>query len=139
MQALPRLLSGELRTVFGEGFAFNSITGGVHIEAGLASTTNLLMRGPQAVVKLGGVADLRRETQDLHVEVVPELDASLASIAVGAMVNPVIGLGSLAAQYVLRKPLQEALAYEVDITGSWSDPDVQPRARRPVAPPAGQP
>jgi uncharacterized protein YhdP len=62
--------------------------------------------------------------------VVPELNAGIASIAFGAMVNPLIGLGSFAAQYVLRKPLQQALAYDVDVTGPWTDPTVSERNRR---------
>jgi uncharacterized protein YhdP len=65
------------------------------------------------------------------VQVVPEVDAALASIAVGAMINPLLGVGSLLAQYVLRKPLQDALGMEIDITGSWADPTVRDRTKSP--------
>jgi len=137
MQSLPRRLAGDFRDLFGDGFAFDSIAGEVQIDDGIARTTELRMRGVQAQVRIRGEADLLRETQRLNVEVLPEFNAGLASLAVGAMVNPVIGLGSLAAQYVLRKPLQQALAYEVDVTGSWSDPAVRERSRR--VEPAPQP
>ncbi len=130
MQSLPKRLAGDFRDLFGEGFAFDSIGGRVRIDDGVARTADLRMRGLQAQVTIRGEADLQRETQRLNVEVVPELNAGLASIAVGAMVNPLIGLGSFAAQYVLRKPLQEVLAYDVDVTGSWSDPAVSERNRR---------
>lgn len=130
MQSLPKRLSGDFRDLFGEGFAFDSIVGRVRIDEGIARTSDLRMRGLQAQVNIRGEADLQHETQRLNVEVVPELNAGLASIAVGAMVNPLIGLGSFAAQYVLRKPLQEVLAYDVDVTGSWSDPTVSERNRR---------
>ena len=134
MQSLPKRLAGDFRDLFAEGFAFDSLEGDVRIDQGVARTDDLRMRGLQAQVNVRGQADIQRETQRLHVEVVPELNAGIASIAFGAMVNPAIGLGSLAAQYVLRKPLQQALTYEVDVTGSWSDPTVSERIRRPVAP-----
>lgn len=130
MQSLPRRLSGDFRDLFGEGFAFDAIGGRARIERGIARTDGLKMRSVQAQVTIRGEADLQHETQRLNVEVVPELNAGLASLAFGAMVNPVIGLGSFAAQYVLRKPLQDVLAYDIDVTGSWSDPTVSERNRR---------
>jgi uncharacterized protein YhdP len=130
MQSLPRRLSGDFRDLFAEGFAFDAIGGAARIEHGIARTDGLKMRSVQAQVTIRGEADLQRETQRLNVEVVPELNAGLASLALGAMVNPVIGLGSFAAQYVLRKPLQDVLAYDIDVTGSWSDPAVSERNRR---------
>jgi uncharacterized protein YhdP len=133
LQSLQRLLSGDLSRVFGQGFAFDAIGGDIRIASGIARTDALQMSGPQAQVSLSGMADLKRETQDLRVHVTPELDAGLASIAVGAMINPIVGIGSLAAQYVLRKPLQDALGFDVEITGSWSDPMVSERTRRPPA------
>ncbi|MFN5883135.1 MAG: YhdP family protein, partial [Burkholderiales bacterium] len=127
LQALGRLLTGDLFDVFREGFAFDSIKGQVAIQDGVIKTSDLTMRGPQATVTLQGPADLKQETQALQVRVVPEFNANLASVAVGAMVNPAVGLGSLAAQYVLRKPLQQALAVEFDIDGSWTEPRIRER------------
>ena len=127
LQALARLLTGDLLDVFREGFAFDSIKGQVAIQDGVIKTSDLTMRGPQATVTLQGSADLKQETQSLQVRVVPEFNANLASVAVGAMVNPAVGLGSLAAQYVLRKPLQQALAVEFDIDGSWTEPRIRER------------
>ena len=137
MQSLPKRLSGDFRDLFGEGFAFDSIGGQLRIERGIARTEDLRTRGLQAQVTIRGEADLARETQRLNVEVVPEMNAGLASLAFGAMVNPVIGLGTFAAQYVLRKPLQAVLSYDIDVTGSWSDPAVSERNRRlaPAVPP----
>ena len=45
-----------------------------------------------------------RETQDLRVVVVPEINAGTASLAYAA-INPAIGLGTFLAQNFLRKPL----------------------------------
>ena len=139
LSALPKRLSGDFRDVFGDGFAFDTISGGVAIDQGIARTDDLIMRGSQAIVTLRGEADLGQETQQLRVEVLPEVNAGLAAVALGAMINPVLGLGTFAAQYVLRGPLQQALAVDVDINGSWADPEVRERSRRATGTPAREP
>lgn len=135
LQSLPRRLTLDFRDMFSEGFAFDEIDGDVRIAQGIAHTDNLRMRGVQAVVRIQGKADLARETQDLKVRVVPELNAGLASLAYAALANPVIGLGTFVAQMVMRRPLQQAFAYDVAVKGPWADPVVTPQARvEPVAP-----
>jgi len=129
LQALPRRLLLDFRDVFQEGFAFDAVTGDVAIVQGVASTNNLRMRGVQALVLTEGRADLSRETQDLRVWVVPEINAGTASLAYAA-INPAIGLGSFLAQMFLRKPIIEAGTRELHVTGSWSDPKVEQVARR---------
>lgn len=123
LQSLPRRFLLDFRDVFQEGFAFDRVDGDVSIARGVASTRNLRTRGVQALVLMEGQADLQRETQDLHVWIVPEINAGAASLAYAA-INPVVGLGTFVAQYLLRKPLAEASTREMRITGSWSDPKV---------------
>lgn len=136
LQSLPRRLSLDFRDVFAEGFSFDRITGDVGIERGVARTDNLLMRGVQAQVRIRGSADIAAETQSLDVDVRPELNAGLASIAYGAMVNPVVGLGSFIAQLALSSPIQQIFGYEFEVSGSWADPHVVERRRLPVTTPA---
>ena len=123
LQALPRRLILDFRDVFQEGFAFDGITGDVKLAQGVASTNNLRMRGVQAVVLMEGSADLRHETQDLRVVVVPDINAGTASLAY-AVINPALGLGTFLAQLFLRKPLAQASTREFHITGTWADPQV---------------
>lgn len=130
LQALPRRLALDFRDVFQEGFAFDAITGDVSIEAGIARTRNLAMRGVQAAVLMDGEADLQRETQDLRVVVVPEINAGTASLAYAA-INPAIGVGTFLAQLFLRRPLAEAGTREFHVSGSWADPKVERVARSP--------
>ena len=73
LQALPRRLLLDFRDVFQQGFAFETATANLQITRGVASTDNLRLRGLQALVAMAGSADIGRETQDLHVVVVPEL------------------------------------------------------------------
>jgi uncharacterized protein YhdP len=129
LQSLPRRLSLDFRDVFQEGFAFDNITGDVTIAQGVAQTNNLRMRGVQAVVLMEGSADIARETQDLRVIVVPEINAGTAALAY-AVINPAIGLGAFLAQALLRKPLSEAGTREFHVSGPWADPQVEPVKRK---------
>jgi len=124
LQSLPRRLSLDFRDLFQEGFAFDTFTGDVSIAQGVASTNNLRMRGVQAAVLMEGSADIARETQDLRVVVVPEINAGTAALAY-AVINPAIGLGAFLAQAVLKKPLTAAGTREFRVTGPWADPKVE--------------
>lgn len=129
LQSLPRRLALDFRDVFQEGFAFDAITGDLKIAGGVAQTNNLRMRGVQAAVLMEGSADLARETQDLRVVVVPEINAGTASLAY-AVINPAIGLGTFLAQALLRKPLAQAGTREFHVTGPWADPKVEKIERK---------
>ena len=129
LQALPRRLTLDFRDVFSEGFAFDFVRGDVRIEQGVAITNNLQMKGVNAAVLMEGSADIDRETQDLHVVVVPEINALTASL-VATAINPVVGLGSFLAQVFLRGPLIEAATQEFQIDGTWSDPHIVRIPRR---------
>jgi len=124
LQSLPRRLSLDFRDLFAEGFAFDSVDGDVKIGQGMAATNNLRMRGAAAVVLMEGSTDLERETEDVRVVVIPEINAGTASLAV-AVINPAIGLGTFLAQYFLRKPLMAASTREFRVTGPWDDPKVE--------------
>ena len=137
LQALPRRLTLDFRDVFSEGFAFDFVRGDVTIVQGIASTNNLQMKGVNAAVLMEGKADLARETQDLKVVVVPEINAGTASL-VATVINPVVGIGTFLAQMVLRNPLIRAATQEFHIDGTWADPRVT-RVERRAAPPAPPP
>jgi uncharacterized protein (TIGR02099 family) len=131
LQALPRRLILDFRDVFQEGFAFDDISGDLTMAQGVAQTNNLRMRGVQAAVLMEGSADVARETQDLRVVVVPEINAGTASLAYAA-INPAIGLGTFLAQALLRGPLVEAGTREFRVSGSWDDPKVERIERQPA-------
>jgi uncharacterized protein YhdP len=82
------------------------------------------MHGLDATVLLDGSADMVKETENMHVAVVPQLDVTGASVVYGLLVNPVIGAGSFLAQLFLKAPLSKALTHEYEITGPWKDPVV---------------
>ena len=125
LQALPRRISLDFRDVFTEGFAFDTVNGTAMITKGVMSTSDLMMVGPSASVAMTGTASLAQETQDVRARVVPSVGDSVAAAAGLALVNPVVGLGALLAQRVLKDPIGQMLAFEYRITGPWEDPKVE--------------
>lgn len=123
LQALPRRLALDFRDVFSQGFAFDFVRGDVNMANGIAATNNMQMQGVNAAVLMEGSANVDKETQDLRVVVVPELNAGTASL-VAAAINPALGLGTFLAQIFLRGPLIEAATREFHVDGSWAEPRV---------------
>ena len=125
LQALPRRLTLDFRDVFSEGFAFDGIASTANISRGVIKTDSFKMRGTSSVILMDGTVDLKDETQNLNVVVIPEMNAGAASVAYGLAVNPIIGLGSFLAQFLLKNPLSQAFTQEYQITGPWKDPAIK--------------
>jgi uncharacterized protein YhdP len=136
LQSLPRRLTLDFRDLFSEGFAFDWVRGEIHIDQGVARTESLRMKGVNAAVLMAGSADITRETQDLRVVVVPEINAGTASLLASA-VNPVLGLSTFIAQWLLRRPLNEANTQEFTVRGTWTDPVIERVPRKPPPSAAG--
>jgi uncharacterized protein (TIGR02099 family) len=125
LQSIPRRMSLDFKDIFSEGFAFDEVNGTAAIMKGVATTKNLTMVGPAASVTISGTANLAQETQDLNVRVVPAVGDSVAAAAALALLNPIVGVGALLAQRLLKDPLGQLLAFEYQVTGAWEDPKVQ--------------
>ncbi len=126
LQSLPRRLSLNFSDVFSSGFAFDKVGADVQLLDGVATTKDFKMTGLNATVFIDGTTDLARETQDLYVVVVPDINAGSASLAY-ALINPAIGLATFVAQLIAREPLMKALTYGYRITGTWDKPVVTPQ------------
>src|SRR3546814_19855009 len=90
--------------------------------------------GPAAEIRIHGSADLRAETFDQHIEVLPK-SGNLLTVA-GAIPGGPVGaaVGALTSA-VLRKPLGEMGARSYRVTGPWTDPKVEAMGREaPEAP-----
>jgi uncharacterized protein (TIGR02099 family) len=135
LQSLPRRLTLDFRDVFSQGFAFDGVVANASISHGVMKTDSFKMRSVTAVVLLDGSVDLAKETQNLDVVVLPEINVGAASVAYGLMVNPVVGLGTFLAQLFLRDPLTAAFTMEYQISGSWKDPEISKVDRRRKASP----
>ncbi|MEO8202938.1 MAG: YhdP family protein [Betaproteobacteria bacterium] len=123
LQMLPRRIALDFRDVFSKGFAYDKITSSLTIDKGVIDTKDFKMRGPAAEVDIVGTASLAKETQNLHVKVVPAL-GDTASTIVG-LLNPVYGVATLLAQKLLKNPLGNIFAFEYAVSGTWTDPKVE--------------
>ena len=130
LQALPRRVTLDFRDIFSQGFRFDDIRASGVIQRGVVHTDNFRMTGTSARVDMKGDLDLARETQALEVKVVPSLSESVALGA--AIVNPAVGLATLFAQKALKDPINQMVAVEYLVTGTWADPLVANKRREPV-------
>jgi uncharacterized protein YhdP len=109
----------------------------VKVNRGMATTDNLRIDGPSARVNMSGEVDLARETQKLNVRVIPSISDSVA-IAGALIGGPIAGVATFLAQKILKDPLDQIVAHEYAVTGTWSDPVVT-KVQRPVAIDANRP
>lgn len=123
LQSLPRRLSLDFRDIFTEGLAFDEIVGTAKVNRGIATTENFRILGPAVRVQMTGDVDLNAETQKLQVKVFPSLSDSL-SVAGAFAAGPVAGIAAFVAQKLLKDPLNQLVAYEYFVSGTWADPQV---------------
>jgi len=124
LQSLPRRLSFDFRDIFNDGYAFDDISATLRIARGVVYSDNFKMRGPSAKVNMSGLADLNQESVQLRVKVIPKLSEGVA-VAGALIAGPLAGMGALAAQKLLRDPIEEAISQEYMVTGPWLAPDVK--------------
>ena len=125
--SLQSLLTFDLRDLFSEGFAFDTISSGARIARGVLTTRDFDMHGAAARVGMTGDIDLARETQNLRIRVMPALGDGAATAATLLLkINPITGLGALIAQRLFKDPLGQIFSLEYAVTGTWRKPKVEP-------------
>lgn len=124
LQSLPRRLNFDFRDIFNEGYAFDEIGATLRIARGVVYSDDFKMRGPSAKVNMSGLADINQESVQLRLKVIPKLSEGVA--VAGALIGgPLAGIGALAAQKLLRDPVEEVISQEYMVTGPWLTPDVK--------------
>lgn len=118
VQGLSRL--GQM----GQGLSFDSINGSLQIDKGIAKTSNLVINGFLANIKVNGQANLINNTLNLDVVAQPKVDLSTAAV-VATAINPLVGLGSYFAQLALSKSISNATTQVLKVKGTFKDPAVQ--------------
>jgi len=135
--SLQSLLTFDLRDLFREGFAFDTLSSNASIAKGVLTTKDFDMRGAAARVGMTGDIDLAHETQNLHLRVVPSLGDSAATAATLLLnISPITGLGALIAQRILKDPLGQIFSLQYTVTGTWSEPKVVRVSADAAEPPA---
>ncbi|WER44822.1 YhdP family protein [Cupriavidus sp. WKF15] len=123
LQGLLRFASLDFRTLSGRGLLFDRISGSGTIENGVGSIQDFELKSPQIIASMSGSANLLRETQDLDVQVIPRISATTTSVA-AAFINPVLGIGTLAAQLLFADEFSRVFTQHYRITGSWANPQI---------------
>ncbi len=122
--SLQSLVTLDLRDLFREGFSYDTLGGTATVSKGVMATQDFRMKGPSALVNMSGTIDLARESQNLHLRVVPSVGDSASTIAGFFLANPVFGIGATILQRLLKDPLGQIFSVEYDVTGTWNDPKV---------------
>lgn len=130
LQSLPRRITLDFRDIFSDGLAFDKIEGDVRINNGVMSTDNFEIRGPAAEIRTAGEVTLPTERVSLKMKVSP-LVGEGAALGAAVMLTPAVGAGV----YAVSKLLQGVLSYELSVTGTWDNPQVE-EVRRNSPPPA---
>ncbi len=112
---LPQRLILDFTDVFEEGVSYDLIEGSFNLENGQAYTNNLTMETDTARVEVAGRTGLVSEDYDQIMTVTPKLTSSL----------PLAPLW-IAEKAFNRELFGRAFAAQYTITGSWTDPKVEP-------------
>ncbi|WP_439684998.1 YhdP family protein [Cupriavidus oxalaticus] len=123
LQGLLRFATLDFRSLSGRGLLFDRISGAGTIENGVGTIQDFELRSPQIIASMNGTANLLRETQDLRVDVVPRINATSTSVA-AAFINPVLGIGTLAAQLMFADEFSKVFTQHYRVTGSWANPQI---------------
>ena len=131
---IPRRLTLDFKDFFNKGFGFNTMAGEFVFANGVASTDLLLINGPAAEIRVSGSTDLRAQTYDQRIEVLPKAGGVLP--AIGAIAGGPVGAAvGAVAQAVFQKPLKQAARTVYRVTGPWGDPQVEVIEKGPAEPP----
>lgn len=123
LQDLPQHIALGFTDVFSEGFQFDNISGNATIKDGVIESQDFRIYGSSAKVTMKGDVDLKNETQNLSVRILPTLGDSMSLIGAFA-ISPAVGIGSLIMNKVLGDPLDKLASFEYNVSGTWSDPSV---------------
>lgn len=124
LQALPRRLDLDFSDLFAKGFAFDHIGGKFVLTQGVASTSDMVMEGPAAVVQMNGSVNLVEKSYDHRVKVLPKVTSSLP-LAVGVAATPLAGAAAWIAEKILRDPLSDFAQANYRVTGPWQSPLIE--------------
>lgn len=125
LQTLARTATFSEGNLFASGFAWDTLRSELSVSGGIARIDSFNLHGSSATAVLSGTADLVKETADLRAVIVPHVDASGAALLAGLAINPILGAGAFLTQWLLQKPISEALTLEYAVTGPWSAPQVR--------------
>ena len=124
LNSLPRRLSLDFSDVLFDGMEFDDIKGDLVLDGQNLFTSNTKMDGPAAEITITGRTGMRDRDYDQKIYIVPKIRQTLpliGSIAAGSTV----GWGLLLLQNLFKSSIDESVAFEYIMTGSWDDPQLK--------------
>ena len=122
--ALPRRLSLDFRDVFNKGFRYDSIAGNFNFNDGIASTCDMSLEGPAALIGVVGQVDLANSEYEQGAVVSAKVGNTLP--IVGAVVGGPPGAAAmLIFSQIFKKPLQSVGQVYYGISGPWEEPTIE--------------
>ena len=122
--ALPRRLSLDFRDVFNKGFRYDSIAGTFQVEDGVASTCDMSLEGPAALIGIVGQVDLANSVYEQGAVISAKVGNTLP--IVGAVVGGPPGAAAmLILSQIFKKPLQSVGQVYYAISGPWEEPAIE--------------
>jgi uncharacterized protein (TIGR02099 family) len=126
LRSLPRYLALDFSSIFGKGFAFDSITGTAAVANGNAQLQSAVMKGPSADVVLNGRIGLVARDYGIEMHVTPRIGEA-PTIAGALLGGPVGAAAVFVTKGILRKPIEAGTRLSYDVTGTWDNPVVTRR------------
>ena len=121
--ALPRRLSLDFRDVFNKGFRYDMIAGTFSVEDGTASTCDMSLEGPAALIGIVGQVDLANNEYEQGAVITAKVGNTLP--IVGAVVGGPPGAAAmLILSEIFKKPLQSVGQVYYGIAGPWDEPAI---------------
>ena len=122
--ALPRRLSLDFRDVFSKGFRYDKIAGNFVFDDGIASTCDMSLEGPAALIGVVGQVDLANSEYQQGAVVSAKVGNTLP--IVGAVVGGPPGAAAmLIFSQIFKKPLQSVGQVYYGISGPWEEPEIE--------------
>jgi uncharacterized protein (TIGR02099 family) len=126
LRSLPRYLALDFSSIFGKGFAFDSIVATAAIANGNAQLQSAVMKGPPADVVLHGRIGLSARDYGLEMQITPRIGEA-PTIAGALLGGPVGAAAVFVTKGILRKPIEAGTRLTYDVTGTWDNPVVARR------------
>ena len=125
--AITKRMSLNFKDVFGRGVSFEKVEAITRLDDGLLTLTQpLRVDGTGGDFKVNGRIDLATGELDNEMVVTLPVNKSLPWLgAYLALANPVVGIGVLVGERLLRKPIKELSSAKYRITGNTDDPKLE--------------
>jgi len=82
------------------------------------------MDGASAKIKMKGSTNLREQTYDQSMIIIPKVGDTLPVIGTLA-VGSSVGWGLLLLQKLFKKPIEKSVEIKYKVSGSWQDPQIE--------------